>query len=64
MTTLTLDWIKEAPKSLHRGMVIDTGETMQLIGDMIPVGLKIERWAWLVKPYQLDCLMHMAQLKK
>lgn len=67
MTILTLDWQDGRPEQLEVGMIVDDKDYgFVLIGDankwyspdagghMYEPGIK--RWAWLVKPHELEWL--------
>lgn len=71
-----LEWFDGAPERFERGMVLENrGGTIVLVGDIdeemcigaAPEGIlaqamdNVERWAWLVRPHELDWLEDMAR---
>lgn len=61
-----LDWKEGAPDELVPGMIVDdVDDGLIIIGHCGPKGFAfggpviVNRWAWLLKPYQLELLESM-----
>ena len=68
MSIRNIDWIDGAPDRLQAGMLIEMDDKpMCLIGgpiDRPPYThsfKSIKRWAWVIKPHELDWIADMAQ---